>query len=367
MNSPGNSERLYFPALDGLRLFASINIVLFHLQYAGAFSALKKTGYLQTLISGPTFHASLFFILGGFVMGIRFRQKNMALNSFLLSRLRDLYPLHLISTLIMFVIILWPWFNSPQFPYTKALHSLGMHLSLLWALWPFNTYSLNTPSWALSAFFFCYLFFFPLNTWLRSKSQALIITLLLLSFTPALIWGFLYCTEPFDGQRYHFFHTFAPIRAFEFISGILLARLWVLKQNTNPSPWEFWLAPFMLAGMALNLAFKNESHPIHSWLAYHFVMLPLYGGLIWSLARSSGVFTRFFSFGLLSGLGKSSFYPYLLHVPLASLVQITGRYLGYPNPLSSLYAGLAFIVVLYGGSYLYFRRQYPHKIRNHSK
>ena len=108
MNTEAASRKShYFSSIDGLRFFASLNIVLFHLEFMGGFNELNGSpGWFFRIIKGPTLHATFFFFLGGFIFTTKFfpALEHFNLKQFLFKRFRELYPLHLITTLLMTIL-----------------------------------------------------------------------------------------------------------------------------------------------------------------------------------------------------------------------------------------------------------------------
>ena len=50
----------YFPALDGLRLLASINIVMLHLGSSSALNYMADFKWVMPIINAPAFAAGIF-------------------------------------------------------------------------------------------------------------------------------------------------------------------------------------------------------------------------------------------------------------------------------------------------------------------
>ncbi|MDR0307357.1 MAG: acyltransferase [Chitinispirillales bacterium] len=372
-NDNHNQKALYFSGLDGLRLIASVNIVLFHFQYIGGFYNMGgNPGWFFRILKGPAFHASLFFILGGFIFATKFAPKIATFKNwpFLKKRFSELYPLHLITTLIMaslFVIKRW---GTESIDWSKLGYSIFMHLSFLWSLWPFGSLNLNTPSWALSAMFFCYLLFGPLLRWTVSiKNKRTVIFYIALFFVPIAAWAYLYGILGPSTEYYHFFHTFAPVRFFEFGLGVLLAKLFILRKEKTPAAVSNLTSnkKYCLKGLCCDLAivfcvflvFQNlglqyMGKPTLTFFSYHVLMVPIYLLILYIVAIEKGITARILSFHFLRKMGRTSFYPYMIHIPLMSIVTMyCERVLGYRKFLHSPRNIVIFMIVLYGCSYLY--------------
>ena len=361
MTSPPHKR--YFLAVDGLRLLASINIVLFHLQgIGGMYDLHEKPVWLFRILKGPAFHASIFFMLGGFIFTIKFGEKAATFNNlaFVKKRFSELYPLHLITTLVMATLKVIHQLPAGTLNIPKLLYSLFLHLSFLWAFIPFNSFALNRPSWALSAMFLCYLLFGPaLKLVMRLHKKRMCMALALGCLLPVLLWSLLYGALGTPGHLYPFFHIFAPIRFFEFAGGMVLARFFQLSvRDEHPTPAAHGGNDLMIAG-AMFLIFKNldlqrSANGLTVFLSYHFLMLPLYFVILYGLATERGIIARLLSLSAVRKTGRSSFYPYLIHIPLVSVITyICEHGFSYYSILHHPLNIAVFTVALYTGAYFY--------------
>jgi peptidoglycan/LPS O-acetylase OafA/YrhL len=90
------------------------------------------------------------------------------------------------------------------------------------------------------------------------------------------------------------------------------------------------------------------------WISYHIVSIPLYAFLTYRLAYGSGLVCRLLSIRVVREIGRSSFYPYLMHIPLISwLTWVLETYFKYNTFLHSNWNILLFIVLLYAGTTFY--------------
>lgn len=357
-------QKRYFNAIDGLRLLASVNVVLFHLEIMGGFNDLGGSpGWLFRILKGPAFHASLFFILGGFIFTTKFAPKVEEFNSwaFFKKRLRELYPLHVITTLAMVALYVVKRLGTGdviQIP--KLIFSTFMHLSFLWSICPLGSLNLNTPSWALSAMFLCYAFFGPLlRLSVNLKSRAAVMGYMALFFVPLAAWWLLYGAIGSPSTMYQLFHGFAPVRFFEFGLGALLARFFALRNENRRTPL-FVAARCDLSVLLLcylifvNLSPIIRSTPTMVQLSYHVFMIPIYLTAIYTMSIEKGIFARIMALRVVQRLGRTSFYPYLVHIPLISIITLfCERVLDYKKFLHSPVNIIIFITLLYVCSYVY--------------
>ena len=359
--STTSSSSRYFLSVDGLRLIASLNIVLFHFENMGGLNDLGGSpAWLFRILKGPAFHASIFFILGGFIFATKFLPKAAEFKTlpFLRKRFSELYPLHFITTIAMMILMLVK-LPAESIDFGKFAFSGFMHLSLLWSLFPFFSYNLNTPSWALSAFFLCYLLFKPLLIITgKLKTKRVTILSIFLCFIPVFLWTLLYRVIEADPKWYMFFHIFAPVRLFEFVAGMFLARLLQLSEQKKYPFYTGILVDILLIASAFAiynlLSLKSPDNKFLAFMTYHLFLTPIFCLILFLLTSELGFISRILSISFIRNTGRSSFYPYLIHIPLVSSVAfILERYFNYYRLLHSPVNITIIIFVLYGGSYVY--------------
>jgi peptidoglycan/LPS O-acetylase OafA/YrhL len=314
MAQPGEhiASNRYFRAIDGLRLLASVNIALFHLAaIGGLYNMHGNPAWFFRIINGPAFHASAFFLLGGFIFSIKFAPTigHFTTRAFITKRFKELYPLHAVTTLVMVILFIGRRYGTEVFSLPKLLFSTGIHLSMLWSVFPFHSYALNRPSWALSAFFLCYLLFgFFLKYVLQIKRKTLVLILAIVCMLPLFLWSLLYRNLGMPEHLYHFFHSFAPIRFFEFLIGMFLARFYQLSgsfiENRKIPIFNDLLILFSLTAIYANLHISAKDSPFLHWLSYHIFMTPLYAVLLFSLAVERGIIVRLLSLHWIRQIGK---------------------------------------------------------------
>ncbi|MBD3346362.1 MAG: acyltransferase family protein [Chitinivibrionales bacterium] len=368
MSTSNQSKRLYFRSIDGLRLFAAANIVMFHLEQIGGFYDLKGFPWFFRIVKGPAFHATMFFILAGFIFYFLYENKMEAFSfkRFMMARLRLLYPLHAVTSMAMIPFVIMGLDGGDVSQAGKLACSCCVHFGLLFSLVPLGVYSLNTPSWALSAFFFCYLFFAPLMRLMGSiDKRRYAAGFLVACMIPLIVWSFVYAAIDFDKELYLFFHVFAPVRFFEFVAGMALARVYRLNRDRRSMVYSFvnnpWVNNCMIVGLLpllfWSLGLRGRERPLLSWMSYHVFVVPIYAALIYLFACGRGFLAWIMRLRLVRMLGKCSFYPYLLHIPLISwLCWGLDRWFGYTSFLHSPLNCFLFVLFLYGGSALYAER-----------
>jgi peptidoglycan/LPS O-acetylase OafA/YrhL len=153
------------PALTGLRGIAALWVVFFHLPATAEWPIVSQ-GYLGV---------GIFFILSGFILSHvystsfdRFRTSTYLL--FLRQRIARIYPLHLVTLVMMGVLVLLLPHFADRYPHATSRFSASSFFACLflvqdWAYW--HPLSWNGPAWSLSAEWFLYLCFPFIATGLR--------------------------------------------------------------------------------------------------------------------------------------------------------------------------------------------------------
>jgi len=332
----------YFPAIDSLRFFASINIVLLHFSSSHLLSYANRTVF-EPIIKGPFFSASIFFILSGFIYSILFSNKERMpkLGPFMKERFWRLYPLHIICTLFIFAITIYRTHILDNT--TFALKTLALHVSLLWAFVPKLGYHLNQPSWTLSIFFLCYALTPAFSKFLNRQNKNYILWLLFFATWLSLFAAVLYFKELPN-----------VFRGIEFFSGMLLGKLFL--KNAIPLPKKALLNDlFLLLTVILLYVNIHFFKPVNTGFCYHIVSPILYCLFLILLANNKGFTVRLFSAHWLRTVGKASFYTYLLHgVAIEFLHLYLDKIAQWKyNPFDNLPATVMLMVLLYGSCTAY--------------
>ena len=101
------NEKAYFPAIDGLRLLASLNIVMLHLASSSALGYMVSLSWVFPVVTAPAFAAGLFFILAGFLFASKFSDpdRRLPVIPFMFARISKLYRCHFAMTVLMFAAL----------------------------------------------------------------------------------------------------------------------------------------------------------------------------------------------------------------------------------------------------------------------
>ena len=340
MPKPAN----YFPAIDGLRLLASLNIVLLHLGSSNALTYLADYKWLMPIISAPAFAAGIFYVFAGFLFASKFSdpERRIPVVPFMFSRIAKLYRLHFFMTLLMFVVLVFKFSGYTHLPAfgeildcaSKGLsamvnpwRSLLMHLTLTWSIAPDFGMKLNEPSWSLTSFFVCYAITPWFSRWLFRQNRRTLWALFGAVFIPGIVWAFIFGFTDnlwFSGYeaKYRFFHMFAPVRIFEYMFGMVLFRLYnegafgFLKKDYASGVAQALLLAALYGSLFL---MSPKLNPGFNYFFHHSLPVFLYGLFVLSLLSGKGFMARFFCISLVRKIGRASFYPYLIHLPVITI------------------------------------------------
>jgi peptidoglycan/LPS O-acetylase OafA/YrhL len=334
----------YFPAIDGLRLMASVNIVMLHLGSSNALAYMSDFKWLMPIIDAPAFAAGIFYVFAGFLFASKFSdpERRIPVIPFVFSRIAKLYRLHFFMTLLMFLVLVFKFSGYTHLPafselgdcfsagLAKMVHpwrSLLLHLSLLWSVVPDLGMKLNEPSWSLTSFFACYAITPWFSRWLFRQNRRTLWILFGAVFVPGIVWAIVFGATGnlwFDGYaaKYRFFHMFAPVRIFEYLFGMVIFRLYkegvfdFLKRDYVSGVAQAVLLAALYGSLFLMSPAYN---PGVNYFIHHSFPILVYGLFVLSLLSGKGFMARFFCIGIVRKVGRASFYPYLIHLPIITI------------------------------------------------
>ena len=334
----------YFPAIDGLRLMASVNIVMLHLGSSNALAYMSDFKWLMPIIDAPAFAAGIFYVFAGFLFASKFSdpERRIPVIPFVFSRIAKLYRLHFFMTLLMFLVLVFKFSGYTHLPafselgdcfsagLAKMVHpwrSLLLHLSLLWSVVPDLGMKLNEPSWSLTSFFACYAITPWFSRWLFRQNRRTLWILFGAVFVPGIVWAVVFGATGnlwFDGYaaKYRFFHMFAPVRIFEYLFGMVIFRLYkegvfdFLKRDYVSGIAQAVLLAALYGSLFLMSPAYN---PGVNYFIHHSFPILVYGLFVLSLLSGKGFMARFFCIGIVRKVGRASFYPYLIHLPIITI------------------------------------------------
>ena len=157
-------NKKYYYGIDFLRWFAAFMIVLYHYSLLFKINEIDYSNFLNYLIINREFAPNfvwLFWGISGFIFTNVYINKDVTFKKFFISRFARLYPLHLI-TLILVAILQFQSFKNfchTQENYINDIYHFVLHLFFA-SEWGFQKgWSYNTPVWSVSIEIPVYFFF----------------------------------------------------------------------------------------------------------------------------------------------------------------------------------------------------------------
>lgn len=293
----------HLPALTGLRFFLALWVIVDHLVGKGHVYepvAQRLPGPLQAIMRGGYLAVPTFFVLSGFVLARTYASTEWTranLRKYLVGRFARVYPVYLLSLLIVLPFIV----KAKDQPKGWLV---AMHLTLTQG-WFAGHYKAgwNTPAWTLSCEMFFYLMF-PL----------LIVPMKNFRWKRTIGAAALACALPHLMYRLGIPDQIKPmIHLSDFLMGIAVARAFDLLSERRALPTGKWLYGFGLLGSAVIIGYAQllpKSIPLNTLLR------PMNAVLLLGLGLGGGWIARALSTRPLVYLGKASYAMYILHIPI---------------------------------------------------
>lgn len=312
-------------SFSGLRFIAAVIIFLTHYftQIGGA-----PNQYLAN-IANFGYVVSFFFILSGFCMTLGYSNKFQECSrqctlSFLKKRLKKIYPIYVLSNIIVCVILI------VVTPTTKniaiSIACLPVTFTFLQSITVVHPIMLNSPSWFIATLFFCYL----ATPWFLHKTQGISIKksivglltclgIIMLQTAAANAMDYKtpldhFCKDASFWQS--FLYTNPCSRIFEYLIGCFAAS--IMMQSKAPKSKALMSAVEILVLLVTAFAFFTGSFDydsVNMRLAY----IPAILLLIYSFAYDKGVISNLLGNKVLVYLGNLSMAFYLLHFPAIAI------------------------------------------------
>src|SRR3954452_336502 len=281
------NETRRFVVLDFYRFVAALGVFIFHLKTIDSGVAPVWNGSYGLFVD-------MFFILSGFVISYSYPSDARGLKAysrFMIRRIARIYPLHLLSLLIFVLLIGVGLERTARSTPLDFLYNL----MLLQAWGVTDHLSFNSPSWSISAEFFCYLIF-PLLMLLARKVHPLVLAAIVAALYLVLAHGHLPIWQE-RSQMYGANYDYGMLRALpSFLNGILLTVLFKLSRDYRKKPIAIaGIALFGVSVLVLNVYAKPD------------LAIILFSLAILCTAVGESAFDRFPGANWLGRLGNTSY------------------------------------------------------------
>ncbi|MGS0748161.1 acyltransferase family protein [Halpernia sp. GG3] len=290
--------------LTSLRFFFALMVFTSHLGFVQTHSSLYKWIARNVFFEGYL-GVSFFFILSGFILTYSYEnkilEKEISIKKFYVARFARIYPLHLITLLLILPFFIF----KNNFSVLEFLSNLTLTQSFV-PLQNFYT-SFNAPSWSISDEMFFYLLF-PFYLIIFNKKHVF------QKFLPILIGVFLLISITLTPETFHksYFYINPISRSLDFILGILLYKFY--KEHSLKIFYTSRKASFMegfsIIIFLLFFAFHNFVTRGFRFSIYYWIPMCL---IIYTFAHQKGFFSKILSASWLVLLGEISFGFYMIH------------------------------------------------------
>jgi peptidoglycan/LPS O-acetylase OafA/YrhL len=415
MNTP---PRRYIRSLTSARFFAALFIVLMHFSIYFPYNAYTNFVLLQGGIG-----VCFFFILSGFVLTYTYYElfkDGVDLKKyidFLRTRFARVYPMYLISLMVVTIILLY--FIGHDRQLVEKLYYVSITPGFLTVSWLANLLLLqtfipypplqqiwNAPSWAVGCEFFFYALFPFMISYLAHRSakgvkiRNMLILLFLLSMVLLVSAVLAIWYQPiFSGDSRLQVFGYAVVRMPLFripefilgcLAGLFFTRSFENNNNNNNSPFMSFLmvrqnrdrflligllmipaiiCGHSLANMVLGPDYAIRSLPgftLEAFFWYFAYMLP-FTMVITGLSCGDNFLSPMLDHPMLVFLGEASYSLYIIHwIPLVALDLMQYEKGGWPGDLTIL-AIIAGIILLSGVCYKYVETPARKAIRSNLK
>lgn len=293
-----------YPALDGLKGIFMFLIVFNHVlpelpAPTPILDAIPLTSFIPKF--GGDLGNCMFFMLSGFVMSTgyqnRIRTHEIGFQDYFLKRLCKLYPIYILSNLVMLVLTVLEHgpsgFNLKRIAFTALIQLAGA----------LKAHPYNGPSWFLSALFLCYILYYAITYFAVKPTHYAVSVALAIAIGYSMISGSLNLPFCSTGNGTGIMSFFLGCALKEFYPAI----------SQKYGKWLPAASFFVLALSAfLLLRYGVEIIAGETVVAFAFVICPL----TLYLALDGKLVSWFLRSKPLQALGKLSMSVYFWHYPV---------------------------------------------------
>jgi len=319
------TSKEFIPVIDGLRFLAIIMVVMFHadgyittksaeLAFAPGFDWNARVG---NPFPYGTQGVKLFFVISGFILAVPFlryylglSERKPGIRAYFLRRLTRLEPPYIISTLLIFLLLVFVMGN--KYPLGTLIPSLFyslfyVHTIVLPGEFPY----INPVTWSLEVEVQYYIlapFIVGAICLLKDKVKRRMLTLVLILAFATLSW----MIDIYWGMRFDSLASFLHY----FLAGILLCDIFLLDREALEMQ-RGW--PMFLVGLILLVPILTVDHSMSRMLWLR-MLSPLMILAFYLIVFGNRWWNRIFSLNGLTLIGGMCYTIYLLHYILIAAV-----------------------------------------------
>lgn len=298
--------------------FIAIIIVLFFHGSGGVYYRALSAFLPPALLVSATTSVTYLYVLSGFVMSLVYYrpQEKFAIGKYWTSRILRLYPLYIISFLLVC------YYYIDYIARVKPQKILA-NVFVLQAWWPPYAQSFNYASWSMTVEFFFYIIFPFFTMWAyRQSIKKLIWVSVALWVVGQVVHNILWIG--YFPESENFLVYFPLFHLSSFILGAV-GGIWFLREGRGQaikirtSLLVFWGSVFLAS---VYIVVSSESPRIPNGLELMTGLLaPVLTVIIVALALDKSRLSTIFNYPALVALGDTSYGLYILHVPFIWICQ----------------------------------------------
>ena len=291
-----NNSKLIKP-LTSLRFLFALMVFLSHLDWVKnnkfeyLYSSYFKEGYLGV---------NFFFVLSGFILALNYKNKQIKINRFYISRIGRIYPVYIFALFLILPLEIW----YAKVDFYGWLNKILLSIFCLQSFVPDKNYyfSFNWPAWSISTEMFFYAIFPFL---IKNNNKYLKTFFVLLSILIIISLNFVE-----ESTAHALFYINPLFRIVDFYIGICLYDLFRNKKFTlSKLRWSF-IEVFSIIIFFVFFYFHSDINQGYRFSVYYWIPVSI---IIYIFASSEGVISYLLSNKLLIVLGEISFSFYLVH------------------------------------------------------
>lgn len=266
---------------------------------------------------------SLFIMLSGFVLTYAYCDKEVSASfagcvHFVISRIKKLYPLHVVTLLIALCLISNQINADNFFRYFKSF-LLNLTLLQIWYPRMYVYFGYNAVAWFLSLCLFLYFCFPKILQLVRNTDRTKSLLYIFLIFVAQMLCGWLTTLVSIpkisDNFVQYFIHFFPLFRVGDFIAGCLLGNIYLKKLPIIKSSLGTHVE--ILAIILIMAVYYVPGYRIEFRSALFFVVSILYkpivAVLLFMFVENTGCISRLLSCKVMIYIGNISAYIFLMH------------------------------------------------------